>query len=208
MTSEPIITRACVLPAADRREILRYAGVRGSAPEVEALLEQCLRETEGQLSCKVCFRSFAIQERNGMLDLGFAVTDSTALQKHLYGCSRIVVFAATVGQGIDRLIARYAAVSPTKALLFQAIGAERIECLCDLVSREIAGTQALAGNSVRARFSPGYGDFPLEMQRAIFAVLDCPRQIGLTLNESLLMSPTKSVTAVIGIKKEENRSQV
>ena len=49
------------------------------------------------------------------------------------------------------------------------------------------------------RFSPGYGDLPLSLQRDIFRVLDCPRKIGLTLNESLLMSPSKSVTAIVGL---------
>ena len=54
---------------------------------------------------------------------------------------------------------------------------------------------------LRPRFSPGYGDLPLELQKDVFRVLDCPRKIGLSLNESLLMSPSKSVTAIIGIGK-------
>ena len=44
-----------------------------------------------------------------------------------------------------------------------------------------------------------YGDLDFEEAVSIFAVLDCPRRIGLSLNESLLMSPTKSVTAIIGL---------
>ena len=55
-----------------------------------------------------------------------------------------------------------------------------------------------SGLAVRPRFSPGYGDLPLALQREVFAALDCPRRIGLTLSDSLLMSPTKSVTALIG----------
>ena len=57
------------------------------------------------------------------------------------------------------------------------------------------------GLPLSARFSAGYGDVPLELQRDIFALLDCPRRIGLTLNESLLMSPSKSVTAIVGISR-------
>ena len=60
---------------------------------------------------------------------------------------------------------------------------------------------------MKPRFSPGYGDLSLEMQRDIFRVLDCPRKIGLTLNESLLMSPSKSVTAIIGISGEEYQQE-
>ena len=63
------------------------------------------------------------------------------------------------------------------------------------------------GKFLKPRFSPGYGDLPLEMQRDIFRVLDCSRKIGLTLNESLLMSPSKSVTAIVGIGGEEYQKE-
>ena len=80
-------------------------------------------------------------------------------------------------------------------MFFQAIGAERIESLCDAFCAE----REAEGLRLRPRFSPGYGDLPLELQRDLFRGLDCSRKIGLTLNESLLMSPSKSVTAIAGI---------
>ena len=55
------------------------------------------------------------------------------------------------------------------------------------------------GWGLRPRFSPGYGDFPLEYQRELLGVLDAAKRIGLTLTDSLLMAPSKSVTAVIGV---------
>jgi 5-methyltetrahydrofolate--homocysteine methyltransferase len=57
------------------------------------------------------------------------------------------------------------------------------------------------GESLRPRFSAGYGDLPLEYQKKIFDLLDPHTQIGLTLNDSYLMSPSKSVTALIGVEK-------
>ena len=133
------------------------------------------------------------------LDLGFTVTHSRDLQKNLKGCCRIILFGATVGLELDRLIARYGRLSPSKALCFQAIGAERIESLCNVFNDEIDEIFREQGMYTRPRFSPGYGDLPINMQKDIFAALDCPRKIGLSLNESLLMSPSKSVTAIIGI---------
>ena len=57
------------------------------------------------------------------------------------------------------------------------------------------------------RYSPGYGDLSLESQKQVFALLNPPKYIGVTLNDSLLMSPSKSVTGIIGIggcdKKED-----
>ena len=70
---------------------------------------------------------------------------------------------------------------------------------CDIFNNELKETHV-----TRPRFSPGYGDFPLEFQKDIFNLLSPNKRIGLTLNNSLLMSPTKSVTAVVGIVDEEN----
>ena len=86
--------------------------------------------------------------------------------------------------------------------MLQALGAERIEALCDSFCDFLAAEYAPL--TVRQRFSPGYGDLPLQNQRAFFDALQCHREIGLYLNESLLMSPTKSVTAIVGIGPGEN----
>ncbi len=142
------------------------------------------------------------------LDLGFTVTHSRDLQKNLKGCCRIILFGATVGLELDRLIARYGRLSPSKALCFQAIGAERIESLCNAFNDEIDEIFREQGMYTRPRFSPGYGDLPINMQKDIFAALDCPRKIGLSLNESLLMSPSKSVTAIIGVSARPKQGRV
>ena len=97
---------------------------------------------------------------------------------------------------------KYNAISPAKAFMLQAIGAERIEALCDIFEQDIKQELTNNGYTVKPRFSAGYGDIPLELQRDIVSVLDCQRKIGITLNESLVMSPSKSVTAIIGIKEK------
>lgn len=195
----PVSTKSFDLPAVNRWEILRYAGCREESPELALLLEEAISEAQPILSGKVCWTEFPLERQGDLLHLGFASTDSTALNRNLAGCQRIVVFAATVGLPLDRLIARYGRISPAKALLLQAIGAERIEALCDIFCDKIRREIEATGLHTVPRFSPGYGDFPLQIQRDIFRVLDCPRNIGLTLNESLLMSPSKSVTAIIGL---------
>ena len=131
-------------------------------------------------------------------------SSSRDLWKTFDGCDRVILFAATIGLPIDRLILRYGKISPSKALFLQAIGAERIEALCELFFTDMQEEKRKDGYLLRPRFSAGYGDFPLEAQKEIFASLDCARKIGLSLNESLLMSPTKSVTALIGAKKGVN----
>lgn len=190
------------IPPFDRGEILRYAGVRGELPQLEPLLTQCLEEVRDRFSYRVCACECSVTPSETGVDLEFFVADSRSLRKNLERCDTAVLFAATVGMEIDRLIARYATLSPTRSLMFQAIGAERIEALCNRWNRDVTEQKATQGMRTHPRFSPGYGDLPLLVQKELFAVLDCPRKIGLTLNESCLMSPSKSVTAIIGVEKQ------
>ena len=197
--SSPVVVREYAAPPIDRGEILRYMGVRGDAPEVETLLETSLEELTHALSYRICAVELPVIAGNDTVLLGDVSLCSRELCDRLRGCVRAVVFAATVGSAPDRLIARYQRLSPTKALLVQAIGTERVEALCDVFERETRERENKQGHEVRRRYSPGYGDLPLETQRDIFRLLGNTARIGLALGESLLMSPSKSVTAVLGI---------
>lgn len=184
-------------PPLSRREIIRYAGGGEDSGETAALVSHCISEALPQMTYKVCYKSYPVSAKGNELDLGFARVVSDNLQNNLKGCGSILLFAATVGIEIDRLIMKYGRISPAKALIMQAIGAERIESLCDVFCEELKKE----GLPIRPRFSPGYGDLSLELQKEIFSALDCPKRIGLTLNSSMLMSPTKSVTAIVGIEE-------
>lgn len=186
------------------REILRYAGCRESEAETEKLMLACIDEARDVLRYRVCYRILPVTVCGDECSFDYFTATSHGLTRNLGGCDRAVVFAATVGVGIDRLIAKYGRLSPSRALMLQALGAERIETLCDTFCAEI---EAETGEKLRPRFSAGYGDLDLKVQRDIFSVLDCEKRIGLTLNESLLMSPSKSVTAFAGLgcAKTENK---
>ena len=189
-------------PVWDRREILRYASCGAADERTSALLEECIAQSEGMLSYNVCYARFPLEMGLGDIDLGFARSKSENLRKNLASCREVVVFAATVGLGIERLMARYAYASPAKALMFDAIGSERVEALCDAFNAEIKAEAAKAGGFTRPRFSPGYGDLALSLQKDIFRALSPEKYIGATLGESLLISPSKSVTAIIGVGKD------
>jgi cobalamin-dependent methionine synthase I len=130
------------------------------------------------------------------LDLGFAKVNSLALERNLQGCKKIVLFAATAGIGIDRLIVKYNKLSPAKAVVYQAMGAALVEQWCDILHAKFQ--QELGAN--KSRFSCGYGDLPLTLQRDIFTALNVTKNLGITLSDNCFMTPTKSVTAIVGIK--------
>ena len=191
-----IHTKIYDIPPIRRREILRYAGCDVPDASVMELMELCLTEAAGALTYKVCWRELDVSVRGDQCDFGIFSLYSRQLAHNLDGCRRAILFAATVGIGIDRLITKYSHIAPSRALMMQAIGAERIEALCDTFCDDRKKERDI---SLRPRFSPGYGDLPLSVQKDIISLLEAPKQIGLSLNDSLLMSPTKSVTAFAGI---------
>jgi 5-methyltetrahydrofolate--homocysteine methyltransferase len=188
-------------PAWDKREIMRYARIRGANNSYDSLIDDCIRESEPLLTYRLCYTVLQV-EPDGSIMIGNERVASQTIGKAIRDSKQVILFAATVGAPFDRLIARYSRVEPSKALILQAIGAERVESLCDAFCDQMNTELNDTGKRLTRRVSPGYGDIPLRLQKEIFAVLDCPRKIGLTLDQSLLMSPSKSVTAIAGVTDE------
>ena len=194
-----ISVKSYAAPPLNLEEIRRYAGMKEPTAETEKLLAECLQLAEGKLGYRVCWTEDG--------ELPFGGERFPLLEEHLRGCERVILFAATVGGELDRLIAREQLLSPAKALLLSAIGAERVEALCDAFCADVEREAGERGLYPRSRFSPGYGDLPLRVQKDVFRALDLTRKMGMTLNESLLMYPTKSVTAIIGLSPEKDGTE-
>lgn len=197
-----VIIKELSAPPIDRTEILRYMRCPETNNETEALIDKALSISLDKFTYKICFCTFPIKIEPQGIDLGFATVQSQYLAKTLSNCEEILLFAATVGLEIDRLIYKYGRISPSLAVCLQAIGSERIEALCNTFCADLRKN----GLNIRPRFSAGYGDLPLSLQKDIFAALACDKHIGLTLNDSQLMSPTKSVTAIIGVDNKYEHS--
>lgn len=196
---ETVFSLSFAEPKINEKEILRYMASLTGGEEIHSLVDECLTEVLGMLEYKVCYAVLPVEIDGNIIILPCGRIESKNLAKNLSNCGRSVVFAATIGIGIDRLISKYSRLSPSKALCLQAIGAERVEALCDDFCKKIEKEYKMNGENLKPRFSPGYGDLPLETQKMIFSLLNCPKRIGVSLGESLLMSPSKSVTAFVGI---------
>lgn len=188
-----------VLPPIDEKEVLRYAGCKQADGAVLRLLDECSQEAETALQPNACYLTLPLEIMGDTCNFGLFNLTSRDLAKTLSGCEKAVVFAATLGVALDRLILKHGRLSPARAVMLQAIGAERIEAYCDLLALHASSEEGLFATR---RFSPGYGDLPLSAQKTLFAVLQCEKRLGLCLNDSLLMTPTKSVTAIFGLKKD------
>lgn len=178
--------------------VLRYMGIKPSAADEvlrDKVMSQALPFLE-KIDGKVCYEVFDIV-RDDSLYIGGIQLCSDSLQKHLEGCDRAVVMAATIGTEADRIRQRAAVASQLDELIYDALGTEAIEAVCD----DLCERLELDYGCITKRFSPGYGDLSLEYQKDILMLLQADKKTGVGLTDSLLMTPTKSVTAFVGIKQ-------
>ena len=189
----------------DRSEAIRYMGYHGTQPDeaVQASLTRCGEALQQAAEPKSIYRVFPLQHIDAQtLEIADVQIHSKNLARNLQGCSEVCLMAATLGIGPDRLIARASAVRMSDAVIYQAAAAAMVETYCDEVNERIRQDAAQRGMYCRPRFSPGYGDFPIAHQRDFSRLLDTPRKIGLACTPSLLLTPQKSVTAVLGVAKD------
>ncbi|MCR5398325.1 MAG: hypothetical protein K6E68_02200 [Lachnospiraceae bacterium] len=184
-------------------ELYRYSGIpvatdTSEMSEIKELAAEAIRLCEGALTYRVAYSLFRLDEEDELMNM---FRSSKDLMTNLKGCDIGVIFAATVGAGIDRMIRRYKSARPAMSLMLQAYGAERAESLCNTFNEDINAAAVEAGYKTHPRYSPGFGDLPIKVQPLFLDKLNAAKRLGITLGDSYLMSPSKSVTAVIGFKK-------
>lgn len=196
----------------NKREISRYLGYRGCRPDeqVERLIDEVLNELLNKIQPKNIYKIYSARVEDdtvSLYDKDSSVPSLTIVShnfsENVKNCSYVVLMAATLGLEADKLLQKYEIINMTKASIAQACGAAVIEAYCNKIQEEIRINALEKGLYLRPRFSPGYGDLPLEKQKDIFNLLECSKRLGLTLTDTLLMYPTKSVTAFIGMTTEK-----
>lgn len=195
----------------DLREITRYLGYYGVTPDESVMreIDQCIKELEKVITPRFVYDRFSLMQKGegdgSLLSFGGIETGSRDLARNLKGCTVVYIMAVTLGPGPDRLVRRASVGRMSRALVCQAAAAAMTEAWCDEINERIRREAAKDGLYTRPRFSPGYGDLPLSVQEQISGLLNMPKEIGVSLTESLLMTPSKSVTALIGASPEPDR---
>ncbi len=193
----------------DIAEPLRWLGVRGEPDgallaEITGLADRLTRTITPRWVWRMFHvkRTFDGEELEGA---GLALTGETA-RKMLADCDWAILLACTLGAGFEAMLRAEQARSMARAALLDACGSAWAEAGCDGAEREIAAR--FPGLFLTDRFSPGYGDLPLELQRGICAALDAGRRLGVQVTDSLMMNPAKSVTAVIGLSDRPQPARI
>ena len=191
----------------DRAEAFRYMGMRGGEiPEkINELANECEQRLLASISPKFVYTPFELErlhDTDGILVRNTPlVLTGQSIAEHLAGCEKCVLFAATLGAGADTVIRGFESGAMEKAVIADSLASAAIEQVCGLAEHEIK--EKLGDMNLTWRFSPGYGDLPLDIQRNFLEALNAEKRIGLTVTDSLILIPRKSVTAVIGVSEHE-----
>jgi len=188
------------------KEVQRYMGYRGIAdigPDIRAKIDKAIGQVSLQSHPRIISKEYPVTVRDNDVTIHAGSEDvilqSESLARNLSGCCGAILLAATIGPACDMLVRRAGVTSAVDASIYQAAGAAAIESFLDDMNDRYKADYEAQGLFLRPRFSPGYGDLKLDHQRDWFRLLDITKQIGIELTDSLLMVPTKSVTAIIGI---------
>ena len=190
------------MPPFDRREALRYMGVRG-APDagVRALVEEAAHLLEPRAHYRVLLQRLPL-DWTGSLSLDGIPLPGESIRRCMRGCGEAVLLGATLGSAVDGLIRRESLTRPALALAVNGCAAAMLEHALNGTCRELSAQVEGEGLTLTGRFSPGYGDLPLTLQPALLERLQAYR-IGLTVNAGGQLQPEKSVTALCGLRSGE-----
>ena len=193
----------------DLSEPLRYLGVRGEpGPALLAELSSVADKLTRSVAPRYIWRVFPLSFREeGPALEGIGLTLPGGMAARMLGeCSQAVLLACTLGAGFEALLRAEQARSMARAAMRDACGSAWVEAGCDAAEEEIS---ARFPELYRTdRFSPGYGDLPLTIQKDVCALLDAPRRLGVQVTDSFLMNPSKSVTAVIGLSDRPQPARI
>lgn len=175
----------------NRNEAVRYLGGAGISLNyrMDRLMDECEKEILEKANPKFLYTEIDLPNEEFM--------QGKDIENHLSGCCKAIVMCATLGAEIDKLIRISQIADMAKAVVIDSFASVAIEQVCSKADELIA--EKYPDCYMTFRFSPGYGDYPIGLQQKILTLLDAPRKIGLTTNESCLLIPSKSVTAVMGL---------
>ncbi len=195
-------------------EVLRYLGYKAEKQildkSLDELIDSVIEESKTLIEPKFIFNKYVIEvKEDGVYFKGTnLVLTGNDIRNHLKDSKESVLMAVTVGNRIEQRIKLYEKISMTKALILDSCATTAVEEICDVIEEKIKKEAEEKGLSITFRYSPGYGDLPLEIQRDLINTIGAEKRIGLTVSSHYLLFPRKSVTAIIGFiprNKEERK---
>ena len=187
----------------NKEEVLRYLGYKGQDIDenLANTIEECREEIKKIIMPRVIYTYKNIKLCNDGVEVIATnlILKGKDIKEHLKNSKECVLMAVTLGNEIEKKTRLYEKTNLTKALILDACATTAVEEVCDIVENSIKEKAILSGMNITFRYSPGYGDLPLDVQSNFLRALEAQKKIGLTVSENNLLFPRKSVTAIIGI---------
>ena len=190
-------------------EALRYLGAGDTADEA---LRQGMAAVADRLTKTISprwsYRVFSSEKREEGIFLKEAdiVLPGKMAATMLATCQQAVLLVCTLGMEFEAMLRAEQARDMARAVMLDACGSAWVESGCDAAEAEIAAR--FPNLYLTDRFSPGYGDLPLSLQPSVCAVLEAQKRLGVHVSESFLMTPSKTVTAVIGLSDRPQMARI
>lgn len=188
----------------NKNEVLRYLGYKSGAIEdnLNGLIDECIEEIKKYSNNKYTYKIFSIEKENDIVRVldSNLVFKGESINRHLKNSSMCAILGVTLGGLVDTKVRYYEKINLTKALILDACATTAVEWACDEAEKEIRTEAHKRNLGITYRFSPGYGDLSIEIQSKILMAIDAEKRIGLTVTESNILLPRKSVTAIIGFQ--------
>lgn len=198
----------------NRNEVLRYLGYRKQFIDsnLSRVIDSCIEEIKSIAKPLKTYRVFNVEaSKEEVRLLGCdIILRGKDIVNHLKNSKRCAILSVSLGAAVDNRIRYLSKADITRSIILDSAATEAVESLCSLAESEIKEIAKKEGLEINYRYSPGYGDFSLNIQPEILRLLNAEKNIGLTCTENYILLPRKSVTAVIGFvhkgkKIEENR---
>ena len=183
-----------------RDEILMFLNTPEPGGHLSAMLDECTEALCKAAQPRTIYRVLPVGHTENGVTLGGLPLQGADIALHLTGCNEAVLLAATLSAPVDALIRRAEVTDMTKAVMLDAVAGAAVERVCNELEAEIKAKYPYPYYT--ARFSAGYGDFPITQQGDLVKLLDAPRKIGLTVTPAQTLLPLKSVTAVMGMSQQ------
>lgn len=196
-----MISKDQILAKVNKEDIYRYLNAKQEIDVTwKTFIDEIILEVMDLIApvyTSVMSRLECDKDRIKLIDYGFEFT-SRQFSKHIEGSKNLLIVAATIGHGIERKIKYYFTSNPTRAIIIDACGSAIIEAYCDCIEEVLLSEAAKDFKGFTPRFSPGYGDLTLGVQRKMFEQFEFSKKTGIHLSQGDLMIPQKSVVFLIG----------
>jgi len=124
------------------------------------------------------------------------------IAQHFARAEKIIALVCTIGSELDEAVSGLFKVDPMVALAMDGVGSAAVEMLAIQACNFFEEQAKIDGLNISMPLNPGMVGWPVEIgQPQIFSLLDS-EVINVSLTESWMMVPNKSVSMVLGLGKD------